>query len=49
MKRIVFWVLLVWLAWWAITNPASAVHLVHAVGALFSRAAAALSQIASGI
>ena len=49
MKRIVFWVLLVWLAWWAITNPASAVHLVHAIAALFSRAAAALSQIASGI
>ena len=49
MKRIVFWVLLVWLAWWAITNPASAVHLVHAIGGLFSRAAAALSQIASGI
>jgi hypothetical protein len=48
-KRIALWVLLAWLAWWAITNPASAVHLVHAIAALFSRAAAALSQIASGI
>lgn len=49
MKRIAFWVLIVWLAWWAITNPESAAHLVHAVGALFSRAAAALSQIAAAI
>jgi hypothetical protein len=48
-KRIAFWLLIAWLAWWAITNPASAVHLVHAVAGLFSRAAAALSQIASGI
>ena len=49
MKRIALWVLLAWLPWWAITNPASAVHLVHAIASLFSRAAAALSQIASGI
>lgn len=48
-KRIALWVLLVWLAWWAITNPGAAVHLVHAIGGLFSRAAAALSQIASAI
>jgi hypothetical protein len=46
-KRIALWVLIVWLAWWAITNPDSAVHLVHAIGALLSRAASSLSKIAS--
>ena len=30
-------------------DPASAVHLVHGIATLFSRAASALSQIASGI
>jgi hypothetical protein len=46
-KRIALWALVIWLAWWAIANPDSAVHLVHAIGGLLSRAAAALSKIAS--
>ena len=49
MKRFALWALIAWLAWWAITHPESAVHLVHTIGGLFSRAAAALSQIASAI
>ena len=49
MKRLALWALIAWLTWWAITNPAAAVHLVHGIGALLSRAAASLSQIASGI
>ena len=47
MKRIAWWALIAWLAWWAITDPAAAVHLVHGTGHFLSRAAAALSQIAS--
>ena len=47
MKRIAVWALVIWLAWWAITSPDAAVHLVHAVGGLLSRAASSLSQIAS--
>jgi hypothetical protein len=46
-KRIALWALVIWLAWWAITNPAAAVHLVHAIGGLLTRAASSLSQIAS--
>ena len=49
MKRIAWWALIAWLAWWAITDPAAAVHLVHGIGQFLSRAAAALSQIASAI
>ena len=49
MKRIALWALIAWLAWWAITDPAAAVHLVHGTGHFLSRAAAALSQIASAI
>jgi hypothetical protein len=48
-KRIALWALIAWLVWWAITNPDAAVHLVHAIGGLLSRAAASLSQIASSI
>jgi hypothetical protein len=48
-KRIALWALVIWLTWWAITNPAAAEHLVHGIGTLFSRAAASLSQIASAI
>ena len=47
MKRIALWALIVWLAWWAFTNPDAAVHLVHAIGGLLARAASSLSQIAS--
>jgi hypothetical protein len=46
-KRIALWALVIWLAWWAITNPDAAVHLVHATGGLLSRAASSLSKIAS--
>ena len=49
MKRIALWALIAWLTWWAITNPALAVHLVHGIGGALGRAASALSQIASGI
>ncbi len=48
MKRYLIWALVSWLAWWAINDPASAAHLVHGITGLFSRAAAALSQITSG-
>jgi hypothetical protein len=48
-KRIALWALIAWLAWWAITNPDAAVHLAHGIGTLLGRAAASLSQIASGI
>ncbi len=47
MKRIALWALVIWLAWWAIANPDAAVHLVHAIGALLSRAASSLSKIAT--
>lgn len=49
MKRLALWALVAWLAWWAITDPAAAAHLVHGAGQFLSRAAAALSQIASAI
>ena len=49
MKRIAWWVVIAWLAWWAITDPAAAVHLVHGITGALSRAASSLSQIASGL
>ena len=49
MKRIALWALIAWLAWWAITDPAAAAHLVHGIGGALSRAAASLSQIASSL
>ena len=49
MRRIALWAFIAWLAWWAITDPASAAHLVHGLGGALSRAAASLSRIASGI
>ena len=49
MKRIALWALIAWLVWWAITDPAAAVHLVHGIGGALSRAAASLSQIANAI
>ena len=49
MKRIAVWALVIWLAWWAITNPDAAVHLVHGIGGVLGRAASSLSQIATAI
>ena len=48
MKKLVFYGLLALVIWWAIQDPLSAAHLVHAIGNGFNHAATSLSSITNG-
>jgi len=47
-KKLVTYGLIALCAWWAVQDPASAAHLVHAIGDGFNHAATSLSSITSG-
>lgn len=45
MKKLATYALVGLLIWWAVEDPTSAAHLVHAIGNALNHAAASLSSI----
>jgi hypothetical protein len=48
-SRIITYLLIAFLIWWVIQEPASAGHLVHNIGSLLSQAAHGMSNFVSSI
>jgi hypothetical protein len=48
-RTIFWWLLIGFLAYWVITNPAGAAHAAHAIGHLFTQAAHGLSAFFSNL
>ena len=43
------WVIIAFVVWWVIQQPAGAAHLVHNIGTFLSNAASGLSHFVSSI
>jgi hypothetical protein len=48
-RQIVTYLLIAFVIWWVIQEPASAGHLVHNIGSLLSQAAHGMSSFVSSI
>jgi hypothetical protein len=49
LSNILKWVVLAFIVWWVIQQPASAGHLVHNIGSLLSQAAHGVSNFVASI
>ena len=48
-KSIVGWIVLAFIVWWILVEPAAAAHVVHNIGAFLSSAAHSLSTFVTSI
>ena len=48
-KTLMGWVVIAFVVWWVIEEPASAAHLVHNIGAFLSTAAHGLSSFVTSV
>ena len=48
-KSIVGWIVLAFIVWWILVEPAAAAHVVHNIGAFLSAAAHSLSTFVTSI
>jgi hypothetical protein len=48
-KTLMGWVVIAFVVWWVIEEPASAAHLVHNIGAFLSTAAHGLSNFVTSV
>jgi hypothetical protein len=48
-KTIIGWLVIAFIVWWVIQEPASAGHLVHNIGSLLSQAAHGVSNFVASI
>ena len=48
-KSIVGWIVLAFIVWWILVEPAAAAHVVHNIGAFLSSAAHGISTFVTSI
>ena len=48
-KSIVGWIVLAFIVWWILVEPAAAAHVVHNIGAFLSSAAHSISTFVTSI